>query len=45
MCENISFTAPWGETMQVLAGGYIVFTNLDDIYAIGQDEFNETYEM
>ena len=43
--ENICFVAPWGEIQNLIAGGYLVFNkNLDDIYGIQQEEFNETYE-
>lgn len=42
--EAISFTAPWGEKMNIAAGGYIVFTNPPDIYGIQQAEFDATYE-
>lgn len=42
--ESISFIAPWGETMNVVSGGYLVFTSMDDIYAIQEKEFFDTYE-
>ena len=42
--EDISFTAPWGEAMSILAGGYLVFTDMDDIYGIQESEFNMTYK-
>lgn len=41
--EDISFVAPWGEKMNISKGGYLNITNLDDIYGVQQDEFNETY--
>ena len=44
--ESISFVAPWGEIMNIAAGGYIVFDETyDDIYGIQQAEFNETYNL
>ena len=43
--ESISFTAPWGESMNVVSGGYLVFTDMNDIYGIQEAEFNETYEL
>ena len=43
--ENISFNAPWGETQNLIAGGYLVFNKgFDDVYGIQQEEFDETYE-
>lgn len=42
--EAISFIAPWGEVMNIEAGGYLVFTNPSDIYGIQQAEFDATYE-
>lgn len=41
--EDVSFTAPWGEVMNIVAGGYLNVTNLDDIYGIQPQEFAETY--
>lgn len=44
--ENICFAAPWGETQNLIAGGYLVFNkDFNDIYGIQEDEFNKTYEM
>lgn len=44
--ENISFNAPWGETQNLIAGGYLVFNkDFDDVYGIQQEEFVETYDM
>lgn len=44
--ENICFNAPWGETQNLIAGGYLVFKkNFDDVYGIQEDEFNKTYDM
>lgn len=42
--ESICFTAPWGEEMRVVRGGYLVFTNPPDIYGIQRAEFEATYE-
>lgn len=41
--ENISFVAPWGETMVIGKGGYLNITNPNDIYGVQEKEFNETY--
>lgn len=41
--ENISFMAPWGEKMNIAAGGYIVIFNSNDIYGVQKREFCETY--
>ncbi len=44
--ENICFVAPWGETQNLIAGGYLVFNkDYDDVYGIQQEEFNETYDL
>lgn len=44
--ENICFTAPWGEVLNIVSGGYLVFNkDFDDIYGIQEDEFNKTYDM
>lgn len=44
--ENICFVAPWGETQNLIAGGYLVFNKeYDDVYGIQQEEFNETYDL
>lgn len=44
--ENICFTAPWGETQNLVAGGYLVFNkDFNDVYGIQEDEFNKTYSM
>lgn len=42
--ESIRFDAPWGEEIRLVAGGYLVFTDRDDIYAIQEKEFLETYK-
>ncbi len=44
--ENICFVAPWGEVMNLVSGGYLVFNeNFDDVYGIQEPEFNETYDL
>lgn len=44
--ENICFVAPWGELMNLVSGGYLVFNeNFDDVYGIQEPEFNETYGL
>ena len=44
--ENICFVASWGETMNLVAGGYLVFNEqLDDIYGVQQKEFEKTYKL
>ncbi len=46
--EDITFDVPWGENgapipFNLNGGGYLVISNLSDIYGIQQDEFNHTY--
>ena len=41
--ENISFTAPWGETMNLQAGAWLNIDNMDKIYGINPEEFYETH--
>lgn len=45
--EPISFTAPWGEQMNIDAGGYILQdpNNPNDIYGISQQDFDSTYRF
>lgn len=45
--EPISFTAPWGETMNIDKGGYILQdpTNPNDIYGISGKDFDNTYKF
>ncbi len=43
--ENISFTAPWGETQNIARGGYLVISDMNDIYGIQEEEFNKTYKV
>lgn len=43
--HNIKFTAPWGEEMNILAGGYLNITNLDNIYGLQENDFTETYAI
>jgi hypothetical protein len=40
---NVMFKAPWGEQMMIKKGGVLNVTNMDDIYGIQQQEFQETY--
>lgn len=42
--ENISFVAPWGENINLVSGGYLVFTDMDDIYGVQEEEFMKTYK-
>ena len=43
--EAISFIAPWGETENLAAGGYLVFNKAyDDIYGVQKEEFERTYK-
>lgn len=41
--ENIEFDAPWGESMKIEAGGYLILNGPDDIYGIQKAEFENTY--
>lgn len=43
--EDISFTASWGEKMNIAAGGYLNVSGIEsgDVYGIQKDEFNKTY--
>lgn len=43
--EDVQFTAPWGEKMDIKAGGVLNVSgrNSGDIYGIQRKEFNETY--
>lgn len=41
--EHIEFTAPWGETMRIEAGGSLILSDLNDIYGIQKAEFENTY--
>ncbi len=43
--EDVEFVAPWGEKMNIKAGGVLNITNLDDIYGIQKDEFEQTYAL
>lgn len=45
--EPISFTAPWGEKMNVDKGGYILQdpNNPNDIYGISGKDFDSTYKF
>lgn len=41
--EDISFLAPWGEEMNIAAGGVLVLAGENDIYGIQAEEFARTY--
>lgn len=41
--EDISFIAPWGEEMNIQAGGFLVLAGKDDIYGIQGPAFAKTY--
>lgn len=43
--EDISFVAPWGEDMNIQAGGFLVLAGKDNIYGIQKDKFFETYRF
>lgn len=45
--ESISFTAPWGEAMNIAAGGFLNVTDIKkkDVYGIQKEEFLETYSL
>lgn len=43
--HDSEFTAPWGELQKIKKGGVINVTNFDDIYGIGETEFNNTYSV
>lgn len=42
--EDISFIAPWGEIMNLVSGGHLVFSDMNDIYGVQEEEFNRTYK-
>lgn len=41
--EDISFIAPWGEEMNIKAGGFLVLASTNDIYGIQEEQFYNTY--
>lgn len=43
--EDVSFTAPWGEDMNIKAGGYANVTDPNDVYGIARAEFYQTYDV
>ncbi len=43
--HNISFDGPWGEVMNIRAGGYLNITDLNKIYGIQERDFNDTYRF
>lgn len=42
--ENIRFDAPWGEEIRLISGGWIIIASAQDIYAVQQEEFEQTYQ-
>jgi hypothetical protein len=40
--ENVAFTAPWGETMRIKAGGVLISEN-GEVRGVQAEEFAETY--
>lgn len=42
---DVTFKAPWGEVMNIKAGGALVNRGGDDIYGIQPKEFNDTYSV
>jgi hypothetical protein len=53
LAENVEFVAPWGELMQIRAGGVLATTDTanpsgigrNDVYGIQKEEFAETYSI
>lgn len=43
--ENICFKAPWGETMYIKSGGYLIVNSETDIYGIQEEAFLQTYKF
>lgn len=43
--EDIAFTAPWGEEMNIKAGGVLVLAGKNDIYGIQGPAFAKTYSI
>ena len=45
--DDIEGTAPWGESMRIKKGGYILRdpNNYDDAYGIGKEEFDKSYRF
>lgn len=44
--KDVVFTAPWGEEMKILSGGYLVENTLDGgRYGIEENAFNNTYRQ
>lgn len=41
--EDVTFKAPWGEEMNIAAGGVLVLSGKNDIYGIQAEEFAQTY--
>jgi hypothetical protein len=48
--DGVTIQVPWGENGSLIpqtikAGGYLNITDMDDVYGIAEEEFNETYEV
>lgn len=43
--KDISFTAPWGETMYATKGASIIVSSPTDIYAVTNEAFKKTYSQ
>ncbi len=43
--DDISFVAPWGEQMNIIAGGYLNVTDMNEIYGIQERDFDDTYRF
>lgn len=43
--KDISFTAPWGETMYATKGSSIIVASFTDIYAVTNEAFKKTYSQ
>jgi hypothetical protein len=41
--RDVEFTAPWGESMRILRGGYLVNAGGNDVYGVQPAAFKETY--
>lgn len=44
LCEDVVFICSWGEEQSIDAGGFINVTDLNDIYGVAEQEFNDTYK-
>lgn len=43
--KDISFTAPWGETMYATKGASIIVSSPTDVYAVTNEAFKKTYKQ